>query len=437
MAYALRKYARAWLFGWDGVFGDPAAIRPKELTPQMLRKAWALRRQMRALGHHTAAQRIALRDAHSCPSLYRDVFRSAESSDHLDIAGELQRTRRFERHGVKLGLRLKSRAKTARERVIADKERRSVKILDLLARRADPSALARDADTRIPDRHVVLHDASDVGKNASLSKGGEARDRLRLELAKPKRLAGPADRDAVDVLFAQVYGESPWLQEPLEYLWQSAVEAIEKPEACFHLPPVLLVGPPGCGKTHAAMKLAELADCPSTRLDMSGATAVFDIAGIEFAWSSSHPAAVTKLIQRGGAANPIMILDEVEKRGVGSSGGDPAQALLPLLQAATARDFRDLHLQAPTDLSRVSWILLANDIARLPAPLIDRCAVFRVGYPGGQDLRNLVARKLGSEAEPEVIDVATKELETGRMTLRGLDRLATRIKRISRQPLLN
>lgn len=425
MTHPLTLYASAWLLGWDEVFGDPAKIRPDELTPQMMRIAWSLRRRMRANAHHVAAQRLALDDLYylRLPKSRLDM-RVHSRDTYASCVDEVQRARAYDRKSRIGGLKLSGRARSTRSAMLL-----------MGSGKKHEARLARIKAGRAPARSVQLHCDDATSKAGILASRKDGRDELRKRLAQNKLLSGPATRHAVDELFSALYEESPWLSEPLTYMWHCAQDAVDDPGTGFSLPPTLLVGPPGCGKTHLAQRLSELSGCPSTRLDMSGLNAAFEIAGTEHTWRDSSPSAVVKLIDVSNTANPVMIIDEVDKAGR-SNAGDPAQALLPLLQRSTAKDFRESYLQAVIDLSRVSWILLANDLQRVPAPLIDRCAVFQVGYPRGDDLRKLVSRRL-VKAEPEIVARVVAEIEAGRMSLRGLHRIAQEVRRISRQPMLN
>lgn len=426
MAHPLTQYARAWLFGWSEVYEDPAEIRAVDLTPQMLRIARSLRRQMTANAHHLITQRLALDDQYMLIGDLQLNMRERSKDAFGDAVDQIRRVRRYDKKSFRKVPRMRARVREVRTQaakpVVSDSLNEAFKADRL-----------EQASSRIPLGHVKILQSFTPTK-PRMNKG-EARDELLDRLTRAKLIAGPRTVDDVDEMFARLYSEAPWMSGPLEHMWHAARDAVNDADIGFNLTPTLLVGPPGCGKTYIAQRIAELSNCPSTRLDMSGLSAAFSISGMEYGWSSSHPSDAVRLIDDSGAANPIMIADEVDKCGK-TSGGSPAQAMLPLLQRSTAKGFREAFLQATIDLSRVSWILLANDLDAVPQPLVDRCAVFRVGYPTGTHLKNLVKRKLGT-AEPEVIAIAFKEIAAGRISLRGLDRLGRNISRLASSPTLH
>lgn len=295
-----------------------------------------------------------------------------------------------------------------------------------------------DSISGLPAGFVKIHDASDVkSEKKSWDTRADQRDKMRIELAKPKRVCGPENAHQIDEFAAQLYHESPWMREAIQWLWMQLKDSQEAGRP-GHFSPVLLVGPPGCGKTYLAEKTAEYLGRSWKRLDGSSMTAAFPIGGSDFQWNSSHPSEAVRLIEASGTANPVVIFDEVEKTVARSSGGDPQNALLPLLQQSTAATFQCPYLQAKIDLSGVGWILLANSIDNLPAPLLDRVTVFHVGYPTGKDLENAISRALSEYAvDDAVIRQVVREIEAGRMTLRAIDRLKARLRDINRRPMMH
>ncbi len=252
-------------------------------------------------------------------------------------------------------------------------------------------------------------------------------------LKKPKTLAGAATLEEIDRLYAQLYEDSPWHQPVIEWAWRAHQDMLHEARSYFRLPPVLLVGPPGCGKTHLAERLADLSGVTRRRIDMSAISSSFAITGLEGGWSSSRPGEAVCAIADGDAANPMIILDEIEKSRTNSGAADPLLALLPLLQRDSAARFRCPALRADIDLSHVTWAMTANELGRLPAPFLDRITVFHCDAPRGAHLRHHLERRLGDyAADRSVIDRIAHEIEAGRLTLRGLARIEEQFRRIAR-----
>ena len=141
--------------------------------------------------------------------------------------------------------------------------------------------------------------------------------------------------------------------------------------------PLLLVGPPGVGKTRFVRRLATELGLRWGRLSLEGLSDNRTLAGTASGWSTSEPAWPVGEIARLGVANPVLMLDEIDKC-VPSHNGDPLATLLGWLEPTTAAAVVDPVLGAPVDLTGVSWILAANRIDRLPAPLLGRVHVVHV-----------------------------------------------------------
>ncbi|MCW2303558.1 hypothetical protein M2324_001955 [Rhodovulum sulfidophilum] len=123
-------------------------------------------------------------------------------------------------------------------------------------------------------------------------------------------------------------------------------------------------------------------------------SSAFDISGTEYVWRSSAPGIPVRTLGSSDHANPLIVLDEIDKAGA-TVGGNSVEALLPLLQSDMARDFVCPFLQGSIDLSWISWIATANDLSRVPDPIKDRMKIFRVEAPRGAGLRQVVAARLG------------------------------------------
>ena len=152
-------------------------------------------------------------------------------------------------------------------------------------------------------------------------------------------------------------------------------------DGSFQLPPLLLAGDPGVGKTYFAMRMAQLMGSGFDMVSMEGATSAMSLIGLEQHYASSSPGKVFDLLVQGSTANPIFVVDELDKASSQASH-PPANALYQLLEAQTAKRFCDQAcLQISLDASRISWIVTANDLSAIPVPILSRLTTFHVPSP--------------------------------------------------------
>ena len=165
------------------------------------------------------------------------------------------------------------------------------------------------------------------------------------------------------------------------------------PREYITIQPTVLLGPPGCGKTTFAQRLGELLKLPFETYPCAGINDA-SLAGTARRWASGEPAMATALVVSTGVANPLIILDEIEKAATSKHNGNLLDALLPFLEPRSASKYHDIFVQASVNLSGVVWLATANDAAPLPKPFRDRCRILAFPSPTHADLPAVVPRLL-------------------------------------------
>ena len=333
------------------------------------------------------------------------------------------------------------------------------KLLDLLSHRLEVLKVSRDIEEKTREsigdanrKHLLreqmraiqkelgegegeegAEDLAELGtKIAEAKMPAEVEEQARKELKRLQRMPEASGEHSMIRTYLEWLTELPWAAEPqppidiaearrvldedhygLEKIKRRILEylAVRKLNPAGRSPILCFVGPPGVGKTSLGQSIAKATGRKFARVSLGGTHDEAEIRGHRRTYVGALPGNIIQGLRKAGTRNTVMMLDEIDKLGAGGFHGDPASALLEVLDPEQNSTFRDNYLGVPYDLSRVMFLCTANVLDTIPGPLRDRMEVIQLpGYTAQEKLqiarRYLVARQLESTGlEPEQCEI--------------------------------
>lgn len=246
------------------------------------------------------------------------------------------------------------------------------------------------------------------------------------DVSRGVRLAGCVTPAESDEIIAGLHGEMPWMSRVSTHV-MSRMRARASRGEHYHVPPVLLLGPPGIGKSAFFRRVASAYGVPCVSLDLGASGGgVFGLSGMERGWGSAHAGIVVRTIMQKRVANPLIILDEIDKAtqnaetDKGRTIPGAHSALLSMIEPETARSWRCPFYGIEFDLTNVSWVMTSNSLSGIPDALLSRLHVIRLDGIQAEDVPRITRLLASGRLDPELTAFLSRTL-ADRARYRSID----------------
>lgn len=216
----------------------------------------------------------------------------------------------------------------------------------------------------------------------------DIKSRLSVPLKKlwnPERTLRPV---SLNIDFENLRLRFPQFDEVI-VLYENSVITLARLGLPFKVPPVLLLGDPGLGKTYFTSELAKLLNFPFFEISLATATASFSLSGGSIQWAEGSTGFICDTLAGNEVANPIILIDEIDKCSQ-DTRYNPLNIFYGLLESHSAKRFRDEALAFELDTSKIIWMATANDMRNIPALILSRMRIFEIRQPDSASMQPVV-----------------------------------------------
>jgi len=305
-----------------------------------------------------------------------DQMRSSKPSQPLGRQGQLNK-----------------QAEEARQSQSAKKEEEKAQFL-AVAQAANRNAHGVGQCSHIYDEDMLAELLADLSLQRLLNdyQRREQTDYLRLLKTPSWRYPAPLASDWKDSL-RHLAEEQPNLSDViLRFLMPEIALSNYKQQKGYIHAPLLLIGPPGCGKSMLSLSVGRQLEVPSLELKGEAMQSSATLTGADRSWANAQPGSIFNFMVRNRFGNELVLIDEIDKAST-SSPYPVMNGLYALLERITAREFRDQSVpDIAINASALSWIFTANSLESIPAPLQDRMAIFHISALTRAQARDLAGR---------------------------------------------